>query len=361
MTFEDRDIQDLQDVGPTGPTGPTGPQGHAGVRGQQGENGSIGNTGATGDTGPTGPQGPTGPMGSTGSTGQAGANGATGPTGQQGGSGPMGATGAKGATGPTGPRGMTGIQGENGDSGPTGPTGPTGAGATGNPGPTGPTGLPGATGPTGSAGATGEKGGTGSQGPTGPIGPTGSTGQAGSPGLLTTAAEYAFLVNAYPDNPLQTPDHTPIPLSSQYSFGDFVTWTDPFTTGGNSYYMHFQLKKTYFYYISYRTLVRCYTNIDPGIEIVRSDTGYIIDSQIATPAVSGKPVLLSNSIIVYSDDDNVKFSLSLTHGGTKATSDGLNISTAVDVASVSIYVVGDITLAKHHRSAMRQTLFPGMM
>ncbi|GIP18094.1 hypothetical protein J40TS1_37360 [Paenibacillus montaniterrae] len=149
--------------------------------------------------------------------------------------------------------------------------------------------------------------------------------------------EYAILINPYPGQST-TEDSTPIPLVTQNNLGDFVTWTDSITVESNTYYKYFQLKSGYYYSIFYRALVRN-DSTDPGIEITQNDSP-LFDSQISSPAVAGKPVLLNNTIVIQSSNDNDKYALAMSYTGTTASSQGLGSRTPLDPASITIVVLG---------------------
>lgn len=167
------------------------------------------------------------------------------------------------------------------------------------------------------------------------FGPTASTSPSD---LVVPGAVYAFLID-----PVRVYGNTFIPLAPQVSFGNYVTWLIPYTVGANQYYRSFQLKSGYYYSIFYRALIRSTGTADPGLVILQNGAA-LLDSLIAAPAVSGKPVPLSNSIVVYSDDDSSMYQLASLSAGI-VTSQGLNTPTALNSASVMISVLGDASLS----------------
>lgn len=156
-----------------------------------------------------------------------------------------------------------------------------------------------------------------------------------SSGSFTPGSVYAMLIDPFPADS----EDTPVPLAPQYNLGNFVTWIKPITVGNNNYFRVFQLKGGFYYFVTYQVLVRSDTNADPGIEIIHNGS-ILHDSQLAAPAVFNKPVLLSSSIVIYSDNDYDTYSLALTYGGTTATSEGLNVGRALNPASLTIMVLG---------------------
>lgn len=153
-------------------------------------------------------------------------------------------------------------------------------------------------------------------------------------GTVPPGAAFATLLD-----PVRVYSNTFIPLVPLINFGDYVTWSSPYTVGSNQYYRSFQLKSGYYYSIFYRALIRSTGTADPGLELLL-DGNPIDNSLIAEPAVSGKPVPLSNSIVIYSDDDTRIYQLASISAGI-VSSLGLSIDEQLALASVTISVLGD--------------------
>lgn len=177
----------------------------------------------------------------------------------------------------------------------------------------------------------------------------GQSGSTSSQSILM-GSSYVILVDTIPVN-----QNTAIPLAVQYTFGDYFTWSDQITIGTNVYYQSFSLKQGYFYSIFYRASILSNGQTDPGIQILLNGSS-IPDSQIAAPAVTNKPVPLSNSIIVFSSNSNDKFQLASLSAGT-VTPQGLNIAASLDPASISISVLGQET-ATDQLNAISQNIAP---
>lgn len=165
--------------------------------------------------------------------------------------------------------------------------------------------------------------------------------QGGSTSSLSniSGASYATLMD--PVDSEFTNNITTIPLAPQKSFGDYVTWQSPISINGNHYYKSFSLKAGYFYSIYYHVSGQNYDHInDPNVGILLNNN-FIPDSLIAAPAVTNKPVLLSNTIIISSKDSNDVYQL-CSFSKTIVTSVGLNTGNiALDLASVAITVIGE--------------------
>ncbi|GIP15647.1 hypothetical protein J40TS1_12890 [Paenibacillus montaniterrae] len=153
-------------------------------------------------------------------------------------------------------------------------------------------------------------------------------------GTVAPGAAYATL-----NDPVRVYSNTFIPLAPLINFGDYVTWSTPYFAGPNQYYRSFQLKSGYYYSIFYRALIRSTGTVDPGLEILLNGNP-LDNSLIAEPAVSGKAVPLSNSMVVYSDDDTATYQLASISAGI-VTSLGLSIDEQLALASVTISVLGD--------------------
>lgn len=154
---------------------------------------------------------------------------------------------------------------------------------------------------------------------------------------VAPGATYATL-----HDPVRVYNNTFIPLAPQINFGDYVTWSTPYTVGSNQYYRSFQLKSGFYYSIFYRALIRSTGTADPGLQILL-DGKQLSNSLIVQPAVSGKPVPLNHSIVVYSDDNSM-YQLASSSAGT-VSSQGFNLSTdeSLTLAWVTISVVGEQT------------------
>lgn len=164
------------------------------------------------------------------------------------------------------------------------------------------------------------------------VGQSGST--SSQSGLM--GFSYAILDKTFQANQLA------IPFAPQENFGDYITWVDTFGIDGNKYYQTFTLKAGYFYSIFYRAFVQSNDQMyDPNLGILHNDNFFIPDSLIAAPAVTNKPVLLRNNIIISPENNSDYFGL-CSFNAITVTSEGLNAGEIeMYPASITISVIGE--------------------